>query len=136
MDTADTPTANDAPAAPEAATPPAEAAVALSGAALIDTLDKDGLAEFMAAEFPGRALDMRKRLDTLRAEAKALLDGSTQKAEAAEAAEVAKVEARAASTPVKARHKFLTNPATGEPWEFKWTAAYAKNADLEPIYED
>ena len=109
--------------------------VVLEGAALIDTLDKDGLELYARTEF-NRELDKRKRIDTLRAEVKALLDGSTQKREAAEAKEAAKVEARASSTPVKARHKTLKNPATGEYWEFEWNPLYAGNADLEPIYAE
>ena len=130
----DTP-ANDAAQNVDNAPADEPVSVVLTGHALIDTLDKDGLEEYARAEF-NREIDKRKRIDTLREEVKALFDGTTQKAEEAEAKEIAKAEARATGTPIKARHKFLKNPATGEPWEFDWNPLYAKNADLEPVYED
>jgi hypothetical protein len=131
MTVEDTPNTAETPAET-----PAETVAVLTGAALVDTLDKDGLAAYVAAEFPGRSLDLRRRIDVLREEVKQLLTGQTQKAEATEAAEAAKAEARAATTPVRARHKTMVNPATGEPWEWAWSPLFAKNADLEPVYED
>lgn len=106
----------------------------LTGAALIDTLDKDQLDAFVTEKF-GRTIDKRKRIETIRAEVKALLDGTTQRDEAKTAAAEADEVRRATTTPVRARHKYLKNTATGEHWEFPWSDHFKKNADLEPIWE-
>ena len=94
---------------------------ALTGAALVATLDKDGLEEFARVEFK-RELDKRKRLDTLRAEVLALVNGETQRTEAVQAA--AEADASRERTPLKCRSK-----TTGLEWD--WHPLYAKNGDLE-----
>lgn len=136
---AETP-AETAPEAAEAAATPATTTIVadapIPATALdIDAMDKDQLEAFAREKF-GRELDKRKRLETLRKEVHALLDGSTQKQEVAAKQEEAKAAARAAGTPAFVRHRTLKNPETGEPWVFEWNPLYEGNADLEPVYED
>ena len=135
-DEAETPTET-----PEAASETAVAAVVISDAPVpvaaltIEEMDKDQLEAYARENF-GRELDKRKRLPALQAEVRALLDGSTQRAEAAEQTAVEAAIARASSQPILARHRILKNPETDEFWEFEWNPLYEGNADLEPIYAE
>lgn len=96
---------------------------ALTGAALVATLDKDELEAYARDNF-GRELDKRKKVETLRAEVLALISGETQAAEKVEA--VAAEKAANPGTPKTVRHKL-------NGYEFPWNPLYAKNSDLEII---
>jgi hypothetical protein len=89
--------------------------------------DKDVLEAYARVRF-GREIDKRKRLETLKAEVRSLIDGTTQRVEAEEAA--AEHRATNPGTPKTVRHK-------GNGFTFPWNPLYAKNADLEVIeWED
>ena len=138
-ETAETATPEIENAAPAAETPAETPATVISDApiddrALVAEMDKDQLEAFARDRFQ-RELDKRRKLPALRDEVLALLDGSTQRDEAKAAAASQRAERRASSTPVRARHKTLRDKKTGELFEFEWNPLYARNADLEPIYE-
>jgi hypothetical protein len=97
---------------------------------LIDSMDKDALEQFARDNFE-REIDKRKKIDTLRAEVRALIDGSTQRVEAA--TEAAALAALTPRTPLRCRHKTLRDPATGDLWEFEWNPLFEGNPDLEII---
>jgi hypothetical protein len=101
-------------------------ATTLTGADLIQTLDKDGLEAYARQHFQ-RELDKRKKHSTLVDEVLALHHGTTQaKEKVAAAAEVA-AERRANAQPKRVRHKLFPERV------YPWNPQFKGNTSLEVI---